>query len=1049
MTGDPKVASIPPGAPYLPTLVDALLSGHLIDGFAPGNDPLSLASVTIWVPTRRAARALATEFVSRVDANAALLPQIRALGDVDVEELYFEQGDGATDLQSTISSMERQLILARLINGWASSLNAAQRNLIGGDDILMPSSTADAVAFAADLARLMDMVATEEADWQGLQTLVPDDHADWWKLTLEFLKIATAQWPAILAERNLVESARLRASHLRQQANAYETSQPAGPVIAAGSTGSIPATADLLKTIAHMQQGLVVLPGLDRDLDDETWAKVDLPDNDRDDSGTTPGHPQYGLKRLIDHIGILRADVRQIGGIDDSSAGHARVREKLISEALRPAASTDRWQENFGAFSVEQRCKAFDGVTIIAASGEREEALAIALSLRETLEQAKKTAALVTPDRNLARRVAVEMRRFGIDVDDSAGQPLRNRPPGTFARLVLQVAFLQPDPIALVALLKHPLARFGGAAEHARRSAHLFELGVLRGAIIAPRAGEFEKKANEARQIWSANLRTRADGSAPQRQNRSVARFLETDWDDVVALAIRLDQIFTDHPMSGEQSYPVGELARRSVQFIEACGVAEDNSLVDLYGTPEGQSLHEFLAELIDQSDTLDVEAAQWPDVFDSLLVSKVTRLVSGSHPRVSILGPLEARLQTFDRVVLGGLNEKTWPVVSRNDPFLSRPMKSVLGLPPPERRTGLAAHDFQVMLGIHDVVLTRSAKADNAPTVASRWLQRLAMVAGNEAVSHMEARGKKYLDWVAAIDDPGHRPQPCRQPRPAPPAEVRPRSLSVTEIETWIRDPYAIYARRILKLDALEPLIREADARERGVLYHDILDGFLQSGIDHESDSALPEFLKLARIHFDAAEVPEEIAALWWPRFKTIAASFLSWHRNYALAVSQIYSELDGRTDVGLHGFTLRGRADRIDLFKDGRLGILDYKTGVSPYLSEVRKLDAPQLPLEAAMAKRGAFGEELRADAASFTYVRLRPAEEFKVEDLDKESIASELAEEAWTKLEELIRAYSDPAKPYVSKARTARSREWISDYDHLARVLEWSTAEQGEDG
>ncbi|MEL6745864.1 MAG: double-strand break repair protein AddB, partial [Pseudomonadota bacterium] len=345
----PRVFSIPPASPFLPTLVDALVQGQLIEGFRPLDDPLALSTATIWVPTRRAARALITAFSQRLEPKGILLPMIRTLGDADNDDNL--AGTADPSLVTAIDPIERQILLSQMIYTWSDTMNAASRSLFQGSEVLVPSSKSDALWFAADLARLIDTVATEGTDWAALKTIVPEDYGGWWELTLEFLKIATETWPKVLGERQAQDGATLRVEQLRQQAKRYAEEGSPGPVIAAGSTGSIPATANLLKTLANLPNGAVILPGLDRDLEEETWQKVDLPERGHDDVSAAQGHPQFGLKRLLEHFGCSRGDVVHLGGVDDTSAGYARVRELLISEAMRPAHATDRWLERVSAFS--------------------------------------------------------------------------------------------------------------------------------------------------------------------------------------------------------------------------------------------------------------------------------------------------------------------------------------------------------------------------------------------------------------------------------------------------------------------------------------------------------------------------------------------------------------------------------------------------------------------------------------------------------------------------------------------------------------------------
>ena len=1039
MLDNPRIKSIPPSAPFLPTLVEALLSGELIPGFKPADDPLSLASVTIWLPTRRAVRAMASEFTSRLGQQAAILPDIRALGDAYDDDLLDLDGVD-TGLDATINATERQLILAKLISAWSSQLNREQVELFAGSQIIVPSSHADAIGFAAELARLMDTATTEEVDWQKLETLVPLELGRWWMLTLDFLKIAIQAWPAILEERGVLDGAALRTIGLRRQSTHYRSHGSSGPVIAAGSTGSIPATADLLAVISQLPQGAVVLPGLDLELPDEVWHTIDRPDNEFDDSGPSAGHPQFGLKKLLQHLGYIRGSQEHVQLVPSSgeSAGHARMRERLVSLALQPSESTHEWQELFHHKSGIDQKRAFEGVSLIEADEIGQEALAIALSLRETLETPFQTAALITPDRNLARRVAIELRRFGIDADDSAGQPLRNRPHGTFIRLVAALAFGEPDPVALVSLLKHPLCSLGETEQVVRQATRLLELALLRGAMAPPSFGQFAQCAQDIRECVNEGT---------QRVHRSLNRFSDEDWDQLGWLAESLDRIFGSGQTDPRQT-SVKSLAEQTVLLMEACAEEPGGALNALYGTHEGMALRQFLESLLQSHEPFDMPAGEWPQVLDTLLSSQVVRPPGGQHSRLAILGPLEARLQTFDRVVLGGLNEGSWPDNSRNDPFLSRPMKSALGLPLPERRIGLAAHDFQMLMGQKDVVLTRAMKLDGAPSVASRWVQRLLLVAGADAAKQIHTRGQVFLDWAQQIDQSTDAVPPAVRPEPSPPVALRPNRLSITEIETWINDPYAIYAKHVLKLTPVEPLVWQADMRERGTLYHAIMEDFVAHLPVGNSRVLQEHLMNAARLNFKEWQIPADKKAVWLPRFELLARDIAQWQADRSDNTEAIFVELKGETSQDLNGFTLSGRVDRIDFTSDGQFDVFDYKTGSNPSAKRVKDLVAPQLPLSAAMVKRGAFGIDETRPLNSIGYIRLVHSDALKIDQIGEAS--SELADKAWIYLQDLIAAYQTPDQGYRSKARPNPDQTYAGDYDHLARIAQWSRdSAESEDG
>ncbi|WP_247644075.1 double-strand break repair protein AddB, partial [Brucella abortus] len=418
-----------------------------------------------------------------------------------------------------------------------------------------------------------------------------------------------------------------------------------------------------------------------------------------------------------------------------------------------------------------------------------------------------------------------------------------------------------------------------------------------------------------------------------------------------------------------------------------------------------------------------------------------------GGHPRLFIWGALEARLQTVDAIVIGGLNEGSWPTKTRNDPFMSRPMKAMIALDPPERRTGLAAHDFQMALGMDHVVLTRSQRSDNAPTVPSRWLQRLETVLGADVTNEMRGRGTRFIHWSREIDRAEDVPF-VRKPEPAPPVAARPKHFSVTEIETLRRDPYAIFAKKILKLRPLEPLIRDPAAAERGTLFHDILGHFTQAAIDPLAPDAAEKLMELGRILFADMDLPLEIEAVWWPRFTALIPQFLQWERERAYKVQERFAEIASqKREVENLGITLSGRADRIDLMRDGTAEIIDYKTGSTPSPKQAHVLLSPQLALEAALLARGAFLDVGPVRACDLTYVRLKAAGEVKPESILKisrppsEKTAPALGEEAWQRLAQLLAEYQKPEKGYLSRALPFRETDLTGDYDHLARVLEWS--------
>ncbi|MBB6410154.1 double-strand break repair protein AddB [Mesorhizobium sangaii] len=1041
MSGSSRVFSIPSGAPFLPTLAEALLAGRLVPGFRFDGDPLALADVTIYVPTRRAARALRGAFVDSLAARggggSAILPVIRPLGEFDEDEAAFEtEASAAIDLAPPIAATERLLLLAPLVRAWKRRLPAHVAALFA-EEIVIPASAADAIWLARDLARLMDEIETEGTDWAKLTDLVTGNLAGWWQVTLEFLGIVTDAWPKFLEERDRSNPAAHRSALIRAEAARLQRNPPAGPVIAAGSTGSIPATAELLAAIARLPGGAIVLPGLDRTLDEASFQAIAAP-------GARPavlGHPQYGLARLIGKIGVLRGDVEEIGTAEPRLA----LRAALVGEALRPAETTELWAETRDGFSASDIAGAFAGVTLLEAASERDEAVAIAVVLKRAVEQPSQRAALVTGDRALARRVSVELLRFGVVADDSGGTPLANTPAAGLLGLALEAVFRPGDPIGLLSLLKHPLLGLGLERADMRHAAELVELVALRGGTGRPDIVSLPE-------LFETRLTGLGGGS---RQPFWFSRLTLRSIEAAKNLLERLTQALA--PLTafrGQADADLAALVGASVVALENLGRTTDGGLGALYAGDAGEKLSELLRGLVAASAPLSFAADEWPDVMAALIAPETVKPAQGTDRNIAIWGALEARLQDVDTLVIGGLNEGVWPRKPESDGFMSRLMKTGIDLEPPERRIGLAAHDFQMAMGAKTVVLARSARAGDAPAVPSRWLQRLLTFIGNDQAAELRRRGDELLAWARALDT-GPRQDFAPRPQPKPPLSVRPGHFSVTEIETLRRDPYAVYARKILGLMPLDPVIRDPGAAERGTLFHAILHLFSARVADPRAPDALAGLIAAGRACFAEAVLPADVEAVWWPRFEKLAANIIEWERTRADAVMRRHAEeRAGKTVVGQSGVTLSGYADRVDLLAGGMADILDYKTGSSPSKAQAHTLLAPQLALEGALLRRGAFKDLGAREPSQLAFVRLKPNgevfEESILEHNRQPRTATDLAEEAWARLEKLLVHYADPATGYLSRALPFREGETDGDYDHLARVLEWSAGgDAGDEG
>ncbi len=1016
----PKVYAIAPERPFLATLAGGLLG-------MTGGDPLRLTRVTVLLPTRRAVRALRDAFLraspaGREAGKPLLLPRLRPIGDLDSDELSLAGGtaDGETlDVPPAIPELRRRLLLTQLVMKWGR---------VRGQALLLPGQAA---ALAASLARFLDTVATEGANFARLADLVPQELAAHWQIVHKFLEILPSQWPQILAEEGALDPAVRRNRLLERQAALWRRSPPGDPVIAAGLTGGIPAITELLSAVAALDRGAVILPGLDRGGEEMEWRAVE-----RDEA-----HPQYLMALLLRALGVAPREVqdwppplthaphpnplpaggeregpakREGEGLDDCAdlplfAATAKAgppprtrRVRLVSEALRPAVTTDAWRR-----LPRQMADTFDGVSRFDCASAQQEAVTIALLLRRKLETPGATAALVTPDRELARRVAAELRRWGIEIDDSAGLPLNRTPPGAFLRLVLELAESRLAPVPLLAALKHPLAAGGLAPALFRRLARRLEE-----AILGPRPAPGLEGLRAALADADAGLRRLVD-----RLDACLGRLPDL----IEAGAVPLARLITSHIEAAERL---------------AASAAEAGSK-RLWAEPAGESAAGFCHELLDAArDFPPLAGRDYPALFEALAAGMVVRPAFGRHPRLAIWGLVEARLQHADLLVLGGLNEGSWPGSAEHDPWMSRQMRRKFRIAVPERSVGIAAHDFAQAFGAPEVALTRAARQEGVPTVPSRWLLRLDTVLRAAGLDHALRPDEAVKFAAEQIDEPErYRPLPPAAPRP--PLAARPRRLSVTQVETWLRDPYAIYARHILDLKPLDELDADPGRADLGIAIHGALEEFVRRWPGALPAEAEAELLEIGRAHFGAMLSRPGAWAFWWPRFERMTRWLVAEERAHRPEVVESLSECEGSLTLPAPGgpFTLTAKADRIDRLAAGGFLLVDYKTGSLPSNRELALGFAPQLPLEGAILRDGSFAA-VTGGPAALEYWRLTGGVPAGQRCPIGEDDPNALIQSVLSRVTALIERFDDPATPYLAEP----APQWaprFSDYRHLERV------------
>lgn len=956
MTAAPRLFTIPAHEPFALTLARTLLDQY-------GDDFVALSRVRIMTPNRRSCRTLAEAFLAARDGKPCLLPHMMPIGDVAEDDLALGDifNDPNSDIPPAIAPLERQLLLGQLLHQQQPHVPPAQ-----------------ILSLASQLATLIDAVHTENLDWTHIHNLVPDELAHHWQRTVDFLAILFEYWPKILQDRGLIDPADRRNRLLRRYADTLRNERDPSPIIAAGSTGSVPATRDILRTVAHLSHGSVIVSGLDQSMPETAWDL--LPDT----------HPQFYLKTLLDHIGIARPDVKTWHDAQTTPPLRTMVLQQCVATPDTPAPQQPLPPQ------------AVTGLSLVRATQPQQEAKIVALKIREALEHPTQSILVVTPDRTLAQRIEAELGRWDIRVNDSAGIPYMQTRPGTW--LAVTASLMMPDQqaVALLSVLHHPLC---GTDAFAVR---LFERYILRG----PR--------------WHGGL----SAIATATQDRLPQRHTEHH-DSLLQLGNQLQSVLA----------PAYETAERSltdwlvVHITLAETLAKDDSL---WSGEQGEIGAEILQDLHQYAHLYPatMDAAQYHDFITRYMGQSTFRPRYPLHPRINILGPIEARLQQADLMILAGMNETIWPREAPHDPFMSQPMRNNFGLSPFNRRIGQAGFDFYLLAHAPHVFITTSQMRDGAMIAPSRWLQQMDVVLRRDHIALPVDR-----DW-ASIADTMDRPDMIRshdRPSFAPPVSSRPRSASVSDLDVWRRDPYAFYAKKVLHLRDLDPPENEAAARDWGNVVHNLLElyagqtPFPRAQWDATSEQVLNQLA-----------LPMDIHLQWRQRLSAIGA----WMSENTVTTGDVSLEKDGIYTFADVDFTVNGRADMIDN-TNGHVVVSDYKTG-SASRSEPQMLSgyAPQLPFLGLMAEQGGFKGIAPSRVSALQYIALGGQTENPVTVRKFDKNVSTILERNRDSYARLITEFDKPDTAYITRPHPKYIHNPFNPYGHLERVQEWSGNEDGED-
>lgn len=911
--------------------------------------PFEIAQIQIILPTKRACRTVKEAFVQRSEKHPLLLPKLTSLYEIDVLD---------EEIESAIPALERMILLTRLCQ--------AKPNIDTLDKALM---------VAVSLSALLDEFYQYESSLVDLEKLVPNlDFAQHWNETINFLEIIRTAWPLILKERGQIDEMDRKIRLINAFTQKIKKNPPKTPIIMAGFDGAIPAVSRLIKELTKTDNSLIILDGFNNELTDEDLRFI------------SSNHYQYTLKKLIQSLNIYPAQVQMISKT-------AVPQEELIIEALKPAEQTDEWRYLSLSPDILKNIRRIDCDNI------NEEALSIALILRKTLETPEKTAALVTNDRLLARRVILEMKRWGIELDDSAGTPLNHTPIGVFLSLIAHVGKEKCSGTSLLSLLKHPLTADGIYPTEVRL-----------------KVKKAEKKARQKHEKLSLSL------------NTDLIPFISLFQEEKL---VSFDILLKEH-----------------LKIAEQIATSSDRSASErLWNNDAGQAAFTFLTELSAHASLMgEIKPSSYPDIFTFLISGISVRAQYGMHPRLDILGPIESRLNHPNVCIIAGLNEGTFPTLPEAGPWLSRQMRQTLGLPALETKIATQEMDFAHCFCAPEVYLTRSLKTDGSPTIPSRFLSRI------EAV--LQASGLEWIiespETARLLDIPPFFEQ-IERPAPKPPVNIRPKSLSVTNIELLMRNPYAIYAKYILSLYPLDELEEIEERQLYGSAIHEAFEKFLKEKPFSNNASELTQHIKE---NLEKAGMLPASIAFYDSKIEKVASFLIEEQQKRKETTQKLILEMKGEIKFPLSDgtlFTLSGKADRIDIFTNGNIEIIDYKTGTLPTFTDIENGYSPQIPLEGAIALQNGFSEIQNPTHIQLAYWKLtgkkKGGEITAIPSISKKQDVRELINNSFEGMKSVLNEFNQKERAYEASPHPEKVK--FNDYEHLSRAKEWLNADDEEGG
>lgn len=850
------------------------------------DNPLALIHHTLFLPTRRSARAFEKCLAAHTEHGLFSPPRIIALTDFPPEAFDCEQ--------SAIlpTATERHLLMVELLRG-------KHFDALLGEQKSLPQL----LSHASALLDQIDELFLFEVPQDNLSSLVRHDLPQNQIQALRVLHQVYSEWEPFLKRQGFCDPTQMRVVRYREYIKTLRDYPH--PVIALGIEAAYGFVRDLLKAIMKTRGGAVILGGPED-------GELSRRDSEK------AHHPDFHLNRLLESMGCERSTLSFI----NSTKEHPR---RLLLEGVFQNHTN---VTTSGPLKEEETKNLF----LLESGTLFEEAEAITLMMAEAVVDPLKTVALVTTNQTLTAYVMALLERFGIKADHSKAHAFRSTPLGRLLLLVASFLVSPYSPVTLLSLLKHPYVSLDQGRLSVLALARFLENNVMRtDRMVRGERDLFIKTMPEGEKALLTkllNMKERGQNLLHGKEPTSLAQAL-------LLLQSSLEELCFKTTLEGIGS---------------------------IYDTPEGEKFKGWIASvMVSPLGKTTLEMQHFPSILRELMDAIPVSKAWGYHPRVFILGPLETRLLSFDRVILADFNEGRWPRKSSDAVWMNQRMRQDVGIVSDVIQMSQEADDLRALLSLKEVFITRALRVDGSPSVPSRWLLRLQAFCTQKNVQLSSV--DHYKEWARLI---WHEPlkkvnpllRPLEKPMALPPLGARPKRLTISGLNLLKRNPYAFYVNSILKLNALKPLIHQLDALQFGVRLHQVLADAL---ILEDSGSRLThDVLNALGGRIFASYTSSPLWRYFWQhRLNECFDHFLSLDKNLSYAPQKRFGEVKVtfpfHTDFG--DFEIIAKADRLDLITPHGAVLIDYKTGRTPTASSIKKGEDIQLALEGVMVNEGAF--------------------------------------------------------------------------------------------